>query len=286
MGYPTPIRQNSIASTCYPAGGMPLAFMQEDFLVLSIYLSEWTFLPKTGSFSNLRTLPGLESISGHIICSTEMCKKLVHITILKHSLNIMVALHATTILKILYFHNIFYTRFILKSGHFIWSQLQRGMKSLNYVLEFNSSKNFEFNTPQIWTFLLNNVQRFSTMQYHDQAHHHCYFLLWSIWPQKQLNFGRRIHWILWKTEHHENPLFQYLSLFKTLSSKWNNWYQSCSYGLLICISKFKISTFIWKERTSYKNSSVTEYFTLNPGQYPKISFSVTLWKHSLNIVKH
>ena len=33
-GYP-PIRQNSIASTCYPAGGMPLAFTQEDFLVYS-----------------------------------------------------------------------------------------------------------------------------------------------------------------------------------------------------------------------------------------------------------
>ena len=30
---PTPIRQSSIASTCYPAGGMPLAFTQEDFLV-------------------------------------------------------------------------------------------------------------------------------------------------------------------------------------------------------------------------------------------------------------
>ena len=30
----TPIRQSSIASTCYLAGGMPLAFTQEDFLVL------------------------------------------------------------------------------------------------------------------------------------------------------------------------------------------------------------------------------------------------------------
>ena len=29
---PTPIRQSSIASTCYLAGGMPLAFTQEDFL--------------------------------------------------------------------------------------------------------------------------------------------------------------------------------------------------------------------------------------------------------------
>ena len=31
---PPPIRQSSIASTCYAAGGMPLAFTQEDFLVL------------------------------------------------------------------------------------------------------------------------------------------------------------------------------------------------------------------------------------------------------------
>ena len=32
MGYPP--RQISIGSTCYTAGGMPLAFTQEDFLVL------------------------------------------------------------------------------------------------------------------------------------------------------------------------------------------------------------------------------------------------------------
>ena len=35
-GTPSPIgRQSSIASTCYTAGGMPLAFTQEDFLVMS-----------------------------------------------------------------------------------------------------------------------------------------------------------------------------------------------------------------------------------------------------------
>ena len=33
---PPPIRQSSIASTCYTAGGMPLAFMQEDFLVFCV----------------------------------------------------------------------------------------------------------------------------------------------------------------------------------------------------------------------------------------------------------
>ena len=32
-GYPPPIRQSSIASTCYVAGGLPLAFTQEDCLV-------------------------------------------------------------------------------------------------------------------------------------------------------------------------------------------------------------------------------------------------------------
>ena len=72
------------------------------------------------------------------------------------------------------------------------------MKSLNYVLEFNSSKNFKLNTPQIWTFLSSNVQIFSTMQYHGQTHLHRYFLLCCLQSQKQLNFGRRIHWILQK----------------------------------------------------------------------------------------
>ena len=34
---PPPIRQSSIASTCYAAGGMPLAFTQEDFLVTNFF---------------------------------------------------------------------------------------------------------------------------------------------------------------------------------------------------------------------------------------------------------
>ena len=34
---PTPIRQSSVASTCCAAGGMPLAFTQEDFLVLELF---------------------------------------------------------------------------------------------------------------------------------------------------------------------------------------------------------------------------------------------------------
>ena len=34
-GTPPPIRQSSIASTCYAAGGVPLAFTQVDFLVCS-----------------------------------------------------------------------------------------------------------------------------------------------------------------------------------------------------------------------------------------------------------
>ena len=33
LGWGTPPRQSSIASTCYTAGSMPLAFTQEDFLV-------------------------------------------------------------------------------------------------------------------------------------------------------------------------------------------------------------------------------------------------------------
>ena len=35
---PPPIRQSSIASTCYVAGSMPLAFTQEDFLVLYLFV--------------------------------------------------------------------------------------------------------------------------------------------------------------------------------------------------------------------------------------------------------
>ena len=103
--------------------------------------------------------------------------------------------------------------------------------------------------------------------------------------QKQVIFWRRIYWILPKTEHHKNPLFQYLSLFETLFSKWNNWYQSCSCGLLVCIFKFRIGTFTWEERTSYKNSFETQSSTLNPGYYPKISFCITVWEHSLNVMK-
>ena len=35
---PSPIRQSSKATTCYVAGGVPLAFTQEDFLVLFLRL--------------------------------------------------------------------------------------------------------------------------------------------------------------------------------------------------------------------------------------------------------
>ena len=36
-GYPPPMRQSSIASTCYAADGVPLAFTQEDFLVMNLF---------------------------------------------------------------------------------------------------------------------------------------------------------------------------------------------------------------------------------------------------------
>ena len=41
---PPPIRQSSIASTCYPAGGVPLAFTQEDLLVIISLCSKSYFL--------------------------------------------------------------------------------------------------------------------------------------------------------------------------------------------------------------------------------------------------
>ena len=40
-GYP-PITQCSIASTCYVVGGVPLAFTQEDFLVIDFFSTEFT----------------------------------------------------------------------------------------------------------------------------------------------------------------------------------------------------------------------------------------------------
>ena len=101
--------------------------------------------------------------------------------------------------------------------------------------------------------------------------------------KSQLNFGRRIQ--SKKTEHHENPLFQYLSLFKTLSFKWNNQYQSCSCGLFHMYFQIQ-NQYIYTRRENMLQKQLWDrIFTLNPGQYLKTSFSVTLWKHSLNVVK-
>ena len=51
MGYSP---QNSTASTCYEAGGMPLAFPQEEFLVHSIFscLIDWFFFNHSFRFIN------------------------------------------------------------------------------------------------------------------------------------------------------------------------------------------------------------------------------------------
>ena len=62
MGYPPPIRRLiSKASTCYAAGGVPLAFRQEDFLVnrkfgvlingADILVASCTFYPIVGQYS-------------------------------------------------------------------------------------------------------------------------------------------------------------------------------------------------------------------------------------------
>ena len=55
MGYP-PLsirRQISIASTCYAAGGIPLAFTQEDFLVLRSRMNRGEPLPRHSLHGNL-----------------------------------------------------------------------------------------------------------------------------------------------------------------------------------------------------------------------------------------
>ena len=54
LGYPPPpthpLDSSSIASTCYAAGGMPLAFTQEDFLVLFEYSENFGHLHTGSSF--------------------------------------------------------------------------------------------------------------------------------------------------------------------------------------------------------------------------------------------
>ena len=91
-----------------------------------------------------------------------------------------------------------------------------------------------------------------------------------------------------RNEHHENPLFQYICLFKTLFAieviGIKGVLVACLY--VDSISEIRISTFIREERTSCKNSCETDYFTLNPGLCPKILFHFIVWKHSLNLVKY
>ena len=49
-----PTRQSSIASTSYTVGGMPLAFMQEDFLVFADFETlRWQFCTKLPEMSDL-----------------------------------------------------------------------------------------------------------------------------------------------------------------------------------------------------------------------------------------
>ena len=51
--HPLPIRQSRIASTCYVAGGMPLAFTQEDFLVSSVFICISILMENHREFSHL-----------------------------------------------------------------------------------------------------------------------------------------------------------------------------------------------------------------------------------------
>ena len=112
----------------------------------------------------------------HIICSVEMCKRLVPITIQKHSLNFMEALHAIIILKMLYFHNIFQY------------QVHTEICTFHMVTTSTQNKNMYLIPPKTQNsthhkyghFYGIKFQRFSAMQYHGQTHHHCYFLLWSL----------------------------------------------------------------------------------------------------------
>ena len=153
---------------------MHLSSKTEHYQALSLFFpcEIFSFKPVFGACScsfqfNAITFIWADNEKLHISCSMEICKKLIPIKIQKCSLNVMEALHEMKFWKFSIFMSFSNTRFILKSVHFIWSQLEHRMKSSNYVLEFNSSKNFKFSTPQIWTFLWYNVQRFPIMQYHS-----------------------------------------------------------------------------------------------------------------------
>ena len=75
IGYPPPwldgvppppqIRQSSIASTCYAAGGMPLAFTQEDFLVFCFFVDDMSRI-LVGSANNLKL---------NVLGALQLCKK-------------------------------------------------------------------------------------------------------------------------------------------------------------------------------------------------------------------
>ena len=74
---------------------------------------------------------------------------------------------------------------------------------------------------------------------------------------KWLNFWRRMKTILPK----ELSDMKTLSVHSFLCSKWNILYRSCYCDLFMCSFLFKISIFIWAERTNNKNSCDPEYFT-------------------------
>ena len=78
-----------------------------------------------------------------------------------------------------------------------------------------------------------------------------------------------------------------LNIMKTLSFNTFLWSKPCLPSEVIGVKAVLVTClYVFpNSESSFKNSSETEYFTLNPGQYPKILFPVTLGKHSLNIVK-
>ena len=72
----TPNRK-SIACTCYMAGGMPLAFMQDDFLVHVIFIRE-------------HTKPNVRRQGGYPTCSVEDLKSRAILTASRQHLNILI----------------------------------------------------------------------------------------------------------------------------------------------------------------------------------------------------
>ena len=102
------------------------------------------------------------------------------------------------------------TKLILKSVHIIWSKLQHLMKSSNYVLELKTLNSTHHKYGHFYGIMSTDSQQCSTI-----AEHIITVTFW--FGPYDLKSRYFLKGEASKTnEHHKNPLFQYICLFKTL----------------------------------------------------------------------